>query len=209
MMTMSLRWSSINFKISSIASIPKSLPVPWLKEYASSINRTPPKADSRISLVFIAVCPTYPATRSLLDTSINFFWLIIPFWYRTSPIILATVVFPVPGFPRKRECKVKSLFSCPCSSLLWLSSASEMKRLTCSFTPWIPISFCRRSIASSCFPSSSCRYLPCAKTSSISALRMVSMSSSPVFITRSANAFNSFSLKLRIQRALLWSREPR
>ena len=72
------------------------------KLYASSINNTPPIAFSTVSCTFCAVHPTYFATKSLPCISTN-----SPFpgkIFSSSnnfPITLATLVFPVPGFPLK------------------------------------------------------------------------------------------------------------
>ena len=63
----------MNLRISSIASLPNRSSLEFDSVYASSMNKTPPKADFNTSCVLIAVCPTYPATKSLRDTSMNLF----------------------------------------------------------------------------------------------------------------------------------------
>ncbi|PIM69103.1 hypothetical protein CTU88_30030 [Streptomyces sp. JV178] len=63
--TTSSRWSSISFSRVAIASWPKSLvPAYWVSEYASSMNRTPPRACSNTRVVFGPVCPTYSPTSA-------------------------------------------------------------------------------------------------------------------------------------------------
>jgi len=52
----SSRWSSISFKITSIASLPKSQPWSWgASAYASSMKRTPPIASSTTFFALRAV----------------------------------------------------------------------------------------------------------------------------------------------------------
>ena len=56
-------------------------------------------AESTSWLVFIAVCPLNPATRLLLSASTSCPLDSTPRVLSTLAIILATVVFPVPGLP--------------------------------------------------------------------------------------------------------------
>ena len=112
--------SSIILTSSFIASIPKSFSPPADNEYASSINKTPSNADSITSRVWVAVCPTYPATRSERFTSTNLFVLRIFILYKISATILAIFVFPVPEFPLNIICLVIVLllpisFFCSCT----------------------------------------------------------------------------------------------
>ena len=67
--------------------------------YASSMKRTPPNASLITSRVLTAVCPKYPAIKSLLVTFLNVALDNIPILLYILPIILATSVFPVPGGP--------------------------------------------------------------------------------------------------------------
>ena len=64
--TRSSRWSSMSLTSVFTASAPY-----WssARPYASSTNRTPPRAVATTSDVFTAVCPRYPATSSERSTS--------------------------------------------------------------------------------------------------------------------------------------------
>mmetsp|Transcript_28436 Transcript_28436/g.61811 ORF Transcript_28436/g.61811 Transcript_28436/m.61811 type:complete len:268 (-) Transcript_28436:314-1117(-) len=119
-------WSSISLIKVSTASWPKESPPVLTRLYASSMNRTPPKARQTAVLTLGAVCPTNSATRSALETSLKVTpssppWpfsalrsiasgqapfaptggsLMTPSSFRSSPTKRATTVLPVPGFPR-------------------------------------------------------------------------------------------------------------
>lgn len=68
--TTASRWSSISFTRVSIASLPKSRPESSGESaYASSMNRTPPRARSNASWVRMAVEPMCSPTRSTRETS--------------------------------------------------------------------------------------------------------------------------------------------
>ena len=80
------------------------------KEYASSINKTPPFAFFITCAVFNAVCPIYPATKPDLSVSINCPFDTTPRHLNTLAIIRATVVLPVPGCPHLSKVGNKVLF---------------------------------------------------------------------------------------------------
>ena len=138
-------WSSIAFINVAIASCPKSYLEPYAKEYASSINNTPPIALSITSAVFSAVWPIYPATKSFLSTSINLFSCKTPALYSIFAIILAIVVFPVPGFPVNIICKFVFSNLSPSDSAFTLNSINFSNSLTFSFTVSNPTIFCKAS----------------------------------------------------------------
>ena len=87
----------------STASWAKRLPCEsWLpKEYASSINKTPPCASVMASITLSFVWPRYDPCNSNPDRITTLLRPSNPKLWRKSAIFLATVVFPVPGFPTK------------------------------------------------------------------------------------------------------------
>mmetsp|Transcript_4967 Transcript_4967/g.20260 ORF Transcript_4967/g.20260 Transcript_4967/m.20260 type:complete len:250 (-) Transcript_4967:1529-2278(-) len=89
----------------SSASFPNESLSPDTREYASSMNRTPPKACCTTALVFRAVCPEYPATSVERSASRRCPRRSTPSDLKRFATIRATVVLPVPGFPAKIMCK--------------------------------------------------------------------------------------------------------
>ena len=104
-MQISFLWSSISFINVAMASSSKPPLLSDTKLYASSINSTPPIAFSTILCTFCAVHPTNLSIKSLPWISTN---SPLPLKILSSskifPIILAILVFPVPGFPVKHIC---------------------------------------------------------------------------------------------------------
>ena len=81
----------------------------------------------------------YFPTRSEREVSTKLSDLIRPFWYNIFPINLATVVFPVPGFPKNSEWSVKGASSNPFSLLSLFIWANAINSLTSDFTLVKPI----------------------------------------------------------------------
>ena len=119
MTTKSSLLSSIPLTKASIASNPKASFLSRHKEYASSINKTPPTAPLITSVVFTAVCPAYCPTKSALVTSHRCPDERTPIAFKYFATIRAMVVFPVPGFPTKIICMEISDFLSPFPSRIF------------------------------------------------------------------------------------------
>ena len=134
MTTKSFLWSSMPLTNASIASNPKGSPASRQSEYASSINKTPPRALLITLFVFCAVSPRYCPTRSALVTSFKCPEERTPIDFRNWATILAIVVLPVPGFPVNIICMEISALGRPLATrIFWIFtfvSKSKIKSLT-------------------------------------------------------------------------------
>ncbi len=125
---------------SLMASRPKLSFRPLHKEYASSINSTPPMASRILSRILIAVCPKYSPTTSLLVHSTICPLLSTPSSLYMRPIRRATVVLPVPALPLNTRCSDGELCAgSPRSFLSWLTRILAAICLTCSLTDVSPV----------------------------------------------------------------------
>lgn len=91
------------------------------------MNSTPPRADSSTSTVFFAEAPIRSLTRSRRPTSTKVSELIAPDSCSTRPSKRATVVFPVPGLPRNRECMLIPVVRSPLCARIWLNRTIWVK----------------------------------------------------------------------------------
>ena len=141
-------WSSIALRMVSIASCPK-LSSFCERAYASSMKRTPPRADLITSWVFKAVCPTYPATRPERSTSTSCPFDSTPMFLYILARMRATVVLPVPGLPVKTRCMETGTDFSPFSFLIMASFAKSAISRTSCFIAVSPTSLSSCSMGSS------------------------------------------------------------
>src|SRR5215208_814009 len=135
MTTSRWRWSSIRLSSVSIASSPKSSRSPSrASEYASSTKRTPSSARRITRSVLIAVRPTYWPTSPARSTSTRWPRRSSPIERYISASSRATVVLPVPGFPRKTRCCVVATSDRPVSFRRACTRRNATSARTCSFT---------------------------------------------------------------------------
>src|SRR5829696_1217895 len=135
MTTSRWRWSSIRLSSVSIASSPKSSRSPSrASEYASSTNSTPSSARRITRSVLIAVRPTYWPTSPARSTSTRWPRRSSPIERYISASSRATVVLPVPGFPRKTRCCVVATSDRPVSFRRACTRRNATSARTCSFT---------------------------------------------------------------------------
>mmetsp|Transcript_24127 Transcript_24127/g.43028 ORF Transcript_24127/g.43028 Transcript_24127/m.43028 type:complete len:236 (+) Transcript_24127:130-837(+) len=94
--------------ISSTASCMYERPSGSYSRYASSMNSTAPRAESKMSLVLAPVCPTKPVLKSEADTCTTSADGSTPNASKSMPNRRATVVLPVPGEPWKQKVSARS-----------------------------------------------------------------------------------------------------
>mmetsp|Transcript_21417 Transcript_21417/g.50789 ORF Transcript_21417/g.50789 Transcript_21417/m.50789 type:complete len:201 (+) Transcript_21417:765-1367(+) len=88
------------------------------------MKRTDPRAESKMSRVFAAVCPTKPVLNSEAETCTTSAEGSTPSASKSCPMRRATVVLPVPGAPWKQKVRARS------------SIGSRPARAAASTTAW-------------------------------------------------------------------------
>jgi hypothetical protein len=204
--------SSARFSSVAIASSPYGSPPVYpalCREYASSMNRTPPRAESTSLFVLMAVDPRCSPTRSARCASITSGRTSSPRAAKIRPRIRATVVFPVPGGPVNTKCRAGGCDVSPCRSRSLATRSWAAIARTCCLTGSRPISSSSSAsalsrVGVSSYPRSRDVSSPNAldRSGPLIVISSSAVGSPSVPITRTSLACPAFSSRVRMNRPL-------